>query len=100
MSLGKVSGGFVAALYTAFGVTDLWLSLAAFRLGVSEGNPFLAFMGQHGLFVPAKLVLTAITAALIGFLYRRARAQLICWGALLVMVMVDVYHVVSLSARL
>src|SRR5574340_285767 len=96
LSLGKVSGGFVAAAYTAFGLADLWFSLTAFRLGIAEGNPFLALMGQHGLFVPAKLALTGIAAVLIWVLYRRSRVQLICWAALLTMAAVDAYHVVNL----
>ncbi len=100
LSLGKVSGGFVAAVYAAFGLADLWFSLMAFRLGVAEGNPFLALMQQDGLFVPAKLILTGIAALLIGVLYRRSRVQVVCWSALLAMVTVDIYHVVNLTGRL
>jgi hypothetical protein len=98
--LGKVSGGFVAAMYAAFGLADLWFSLVAFRLGVAEGNPFLALMRQEGLFVPVKLALTGIAALLIGVLYGRSRAQIVCWGALLMMATVDAYHVVNLTGRL
>jgi hypothetical protein len=100
LSLGKVSGGFVAAVYSAFGLADLWFSLIAFRLGVVEGNPFLALMRQDGLFVPAKLALTGIAALLIGVLYGQSRARMLCWGALLMMATVNVYHVVNLTGRL
>ena len=99
LSLGKVSGGFVAAVYSAFGLADLWFSLTAFRLGVAEGNPFLALMRQYGLFVPVKLGLTVVAAILISVLYRRSRAQMLCWGALLAMAAVDIYHVFNLAAR-
>jgi hypothetical protein len=96
-----VSGEFVALVYVALGVADLGLSLVAFRLGVSEGNPFLALMERYGLFVPTKLLLTIVVAALIGLLYpRAARVRFLCWSALMAMTGVDVYHIVGLSARL
>jgi hypothetical protein len=99
-ALGKVSGHFVAVVYLVLGLGDLIMSLAAFRLGVAEGNPVLAFMVVHGLFVPAKLIFTVLAAGLIVTLYSRSRVQLICWSVLILMALVDVYHVVSLSARL
>jgi len=98
--LSSVSGAFVAVLYVVFGLADLWFSLIAFRFGVPEGNPFLALMGEHGLFVPAKLALTGVAALLISRLYYRPRVQMLCWSALLAMMAVDAYHVVNLNARL
>ena len=101
LSLNRVSAEFVALVYVVLGVADLGFSLVAFRLGVSEGNPFLALMERYGLFVPTKLLLTVIAATLIGLLYPRAMSvKLLCWSALVAMTAVDVYHVVSLSARL
>jgi len=101
LSLNKVSSEFVALVYVVLGVADLGFSLVAFRLGISEGNPFLALMERYGLFVPTKLLLTVVAAALIGLLYpRAARVKLLCWSALMAMAAVDVYHIVSLNARL
>ena len=94
----KVSGWCVACLYVAFSMTDLLLSHAAFVLGVAEANPVLAWVAAHGLFVPAKVLLTAVAAALIVVLHSRRRAQHISWLALMVMGAVNVYHLLGLSA--
>jgi hypothetical protein len=100
LNLAKPSAVFVALIYLVLGLADLGFSLLAFQLGVLEGNPLLAWMSRHGLFVPAKLALTGLATALIALLYSRNRARGLCWGAILVMMTVDVYHVVALSARL
>jgi hypothetical protein len=99
-ALGKVSGLFVATVYVVLGLGDLIMSLAAFHLGVSEANPVLGFMAARGLFVPAKLAFTLLVAILIALLYSRRRVQLLCWSALILMALVDLYHAVSLTARL
>lgn len=99
-SLQRPSGAFIALLYLIFGLADLGFSLLAFRLGVQEGNPALAWMAQHGLFVPAKLFLTALATTLIAVLYERARARPICWASVGLMLLVDGYHVAALMARL
>ena len=94
------SAVFVALLYLVLGLADLIFSLLAFRLGVLEGNPFLAWMEIHGVFVPAKLLLTGLAAFLLAALYSRNRARALCWGVILAMAAVDAYHVVALMVRL
>ena len=94
------SGGFVASLYVAFGLTDLVLSLAAFTFGVREGNPVLAWLGQHGLFVPAKLLFTGVAAGMIAALYSRVQVRLLAYSAVAIMAAVDIYHIHALSALL
>lgn len=96
----KVSGTFVAALYAAFGLADLVFSLAAFHLGIPEGNPVLRWACLHGLFVPAKLALTLVVAFLIDLLYGVGRVRAVCWGAVVAMACVDALHAISLSALL
>jgi len=98
--LDHVSGTFVGLLYLIFGMADLGCSLLAFRLGVPEGNPVLAWMAARGLFVPAKVVLTLLATVLIGLVYRRPRARPICWASVVLMVLVDSYHVVALTGLL
>jgi len=100
VKLAKPSAELVALTYLLFSLADLGFSLLAFRLGVVEGNPILAWMDGHGLFIPAKLALTGVATVLIAVLYSRNRARALCWGVVLVMVVVDAYHIIELSARL
>jgi hypothetical protein len=95
----RLSGGILAAAAYAFlGVADMGLSSVAFVLGVREANPMLAWMAAHGLFVPAKLLLTGLIAALMVWVYAHGRARPIIWGAVLLMGVVDVYHIWGLAA--
>ncbi len=96
----QMSGPGMAVLDAGLGVTDLILSLAAFALGVPEGNPALAFMLQHGLFVPAKVLLTLFAGALIAALYRHDLVRRLAWFAVVAMAAVDIYHILSLHALL
>jgi hypothetical protein len=74
--------------------------LAAFNLGVYEGNPLLAWFADFGLFIHAKITLTALAATLIALLYSLAPVRPIVHLAIFVMALVDVYHVWALSALL
>jgi hypothetical protein len=94
----RFSGTFVALLYVVFGLGDMFCSLGAFALGFPEANPVLAWMAAHGLFVPAKLALTALAAWLIVALYNHTRAQAVAWAGVIVMALVNVYHLVHLRA--
>jgi len=96
----RFSGVFIALLYIIFGLTDLLLSLAAFALGVLEGNPLLAWLAGCGLFVPAKILLTLAAALLIVLLYSRAGTRPFAHSAVLAMAMVDLYHIWALRALL
>jgi hypothetical protein len=95
-----LSGAFVALVYVAFGLMDMVLSLAAFAVGISEGNPFLAWLGGYGLFIPGKLLLTGLTALLINLLYPFARTRYIAHAAVALMALVNAYHVWALNALL
>ncbi|NIM05347.1 MAG: hypothetical protein GTO55_04505 [Armatimonadetes bacterium] len=94
------SGVFVALVYVAFGLMDMVLSLAAFSLGISEGNPFLAWVEGCGLFLPTKVFLTAVAGILIGLLYPHARTRPLTHCALGIMAFVNAYHVWALNVLL
>jgi len=95
--LGRVSGASIAVLYAAFSLTDMLLSLAAFHEGVPEANPLLAWLMPNGLFVPFKLLLTALIACLIAHFYQRRHIQPAAWLALVLTAAVNAYHLWGLS---
>lgn len=99
-NLARRGGLLAAVLYLALGMVDLALSRAAFHLGVAEGNPVLAFMARHGLFVVTKVGLTVLAAVLIAIVYQSPRARLVCWAGVALMALVDAYHVIGLVAEL
>ncbi len=94
-------GDFMALLYFVFAVSDWFFSLVAFRLGVPEGNPFLAWCQQRSLFTPMKAALTLVATALIFILYphRRSGRAVALLGVLL-MAMVTAYHMFGLNVHL
>lgn len=94
---GPTAGILIAVLYLAFGLADMFLSMTAFGLGVPEANPVMAWLFAHDLFVPGKMLLTVIVAALIVATYPVRRARPAAWAALLVTAGVDVYHLWGLS---
>ena len=100
LGIRKISGTFFAFLYIVFGLTDLLLSLAAFTLGVYEGNPLLAWFLEQGLFVYAKVGLTVFVALLIWYLYAVARARAAIYIALGITALVDIYHIWALRVLL
>ena len=95
--LGKVSGVFVALVYSALSLSDMIFSLTAFLQGVPEANPVMVWLLHHGLFIPGKIALTAFAAVLIGWSYRLEAVRPAAWGALLVAFCVNVYHFWGLS---
>jgi hypothetical protein len=99
-TLRHPSSAFVALLYLIMGMADLGFSLLAFRLGVQEGNPLLAWMARHGLFLPMKVGLTLLATVLIAVVYERPRARAICWASVGLMVLVNCYHVIALTVQL
>jgi hypothetical protein len=92
-----VTGIGIAFAYAAFGIADLMFSLRAFALGVSEANPLMAWLAQHGMFVPSKLMLTALVAVLIAWVYPRGASRPVAWAVLGIMAVVNGYHVWGLS---
>ena len=94
--LDKISGPLVAATYAVLSLTDMAFSSLAFTLGVPEGNPVMAWFGRHGLFTPAKLLLTAVAAGLILKLYPRRQARSVAWLAVAAMAGVVAYHIWAL----
>ncbi len=95
--LGRTTGILVALAYVAFGLTDMFLSLAAFGLGVPEANPVMGWLLVHDLFVPGKVLLTMTVAVLIAISYPARRARPAAWAALFITAAVDLYHVWGLS---
>lgn len=95
--LYRISGTCLALLYGAFGLADLFFSLLAFSLGAPEANPAMAYLIERGLFVPAKIGLTALAAWLIVFVYPRGRSRPVAWGVVGLMGAINAYHVWGLS---
>jgi len=95
--IGKLSGTFVAVVFFAFSMTDMVLSLAAFVKGVPEGNPVMAWLLSENLFVPGKVLFTALVAGLIAWYYPRRSVRAAAWLAVALMGLVNAYHVWGLS---
>ena len=64
---------FPAALYLILASADLIFSLVAFALGVAEGNPFMAWLLAQGFFVPGKILVSLMVAALMLASWRSSR---------------------------
>jgi hypothetical protein len=88
---------FPASLYLLFGLADLFFSLMAFRFGVAEGNPFMAWLVMHGLFVPGKLLLSFLVTGLMVVVYSAARRwRWTVWSGVVLMGCVVAYHLWAL----
>jgi hypothetical protein len=88
---------FPVALYLVFAAADLVFSLFAFSHGVAEGNPAMAWLLGHGLFIPGKILLSLAVAALMMVVYTASRRWWwAVWGAVTLMGVVVVYHVWAL----
>ena len=88
---------FPAALYLLFALADLFFSLIAFRFGVAEGNPFMAWLVLHGLFVPGKIMLTLLVTGLMVIVYSAARRwRWTVWSGVGLMGFVVAYHLWAL----
>lgn len=86
-----------AFLYLAFSAADMGFSLSAFSLGVAEANPFLAVLVARGYFVPGKVLLSLIVAALMVVIYTASRRwRWTVWGGVGVMAAVVAFHVWAL----
>ncbi len=94
----QISGIWVAMLYAALAFVDLTFSLTAFSEGITEANPLLAWLIPNGLFVPMKVLLTALVSCLIAFFYSRRGVQRAIWFAVLITAAVDLYHIWGLAA--
>jgi hypothetical protein len=88
---------FPVALYLIFAAADLIFSLCAFSHGVAEGNPAMAWLLDHDLFIPGKIVLSLIVSVLMMVVYTASRRWWwAVWGAVTLMGAVVVYHVWAL----
>jgi hypothetical protein len=96
-SLDRISGPLVAATYVLLSLTDMVFSSLAFTLGVPEGNPVMAWLCRHGLFMPAKLLLTGLVAGLMLKLYPRRQVRSVAWLAVAAMAGVVAYHIWAFS---
>ncbi len=84
--------------YLILGLADMSLSLIAFTCGISEANPFMAWLLSHGLFVPGKMMLTAVAAGLIAWTYRQRLGRALAWATVIAMLAVNLYHLWGLGA--
>lgn len=82
----------MSVVFFMLGTTDLLLSLIAFRLGVKEANPFLAWCLQHHVFLAAKLGLTLISSWLIWLLYHYRAGRAVALAGITLMTGVVAYH--------
>ncbi|MES2461709.1 MAG: DUF5658 family protein [Armatimonadota bacterium] len=88
---------FPAALYFLFGMADLFFSLMAFQFGVAEGNPFMAWLVTHGLFVPGKILLSFVVTGLMVVVYSATkRFRWTVWSGVTLMAGVVAYHMWAL----
>lgn len=88
---------FPAALYLLFGIADLFFSLMAFQFGVAEGNPFMAWLVTHGLFIPGKILLSFLVTGLMVVVYSAARRwRWTVWSGVGLMGAVVAYHMWAL----
>jgi hypothetical protein len=91
------TGAVLACGYMVLSMADMACSLFAFSVGVPEMNPLLAWMAERGCFVPAKVGLSAVVGAMMVWMYGVRRGRVACWGAVIVMAGVNVYHVWGFS---
>ena len=90
-------GAFPAALYLLFAALDLLFSLVAFSLGIMEGNPFMAWLLQHGLFVSGKIALSLAMAVLMLVIHAQSRRwRWVVWGGVGMMGSVVAFHLWAL----
>lgn len=88
---------FPAALYLIFAAADLVFSLLAFSLGIAEGNPFMAWLLEMGVFISGKIVLSLLVAALMLVVYARAaRWRWVIWSGVGIMGAVTAFHLWAL----
>jgi len=98
ISVRDTSGGPLAALaYAVLSLTDMMFSSVAFVLGVPEANPVLGFLCRHGLFMPAKVLLTVVVVWLILWLYPRGQGRSAAWFGVAAMGGAVAYHVWGLQ---
>jgi len=81
------------SLYLMFAAADLVFSLFAFSHGVAEGNPVMAWLLAEGLFIPGKIAISLVVAALMLVVYNASRRWWwAIWGSVVLMGAVVVYH--------
>jgi hypothetical protein len=91
------SSWFPASLYLLFGLADLFFSLMAFQFGVAEGNPFMAWLVTHGVFVPGKILISLLVTGLMVVVYSAARRwRWTVWSGVALMGGVVLYHMWAL----
>jgi hypothetical protein len=92
---------FPISLYVTLSGADLVFSLIAFSLGIAEGNPFMAWLLKHGLFLPGKIGVTLLVAGLMLVVYVRARrGRSVVWAGVWVMASVVALHLWALPRLL
>lgn len=90
-----------AGLYLVLSLADMLCSLAAFSHGIAEGNPFMAWLLAMNWFVPGKIAVSLLVAALMVVVYSRApHRRWVVWGGVGVMVAVFGLHLWALPRLL
>lgn len=88
---------FPAALYLVLAAADLFFSLVAFSHGVPEGNPFMAWLLVRGMFVPGKIGVSLLVAALMVIVHGGAgRWRGVVWGGVALMGVTVAFHLWAL----
>ncbi len=87
-----IGGLLIAGGYVILSLADMAMSSIAFVFGIPEVNPLLAWLAEHGLFIPGKILLTVVVGGLLAWLYPRKCGKAVGWAALMTMVGVNLYH--------
>ena len=86
-----------AALYLGLAAVDLLGSLAAFSVGIAEGNPFMAWLLAMNWFIPGKILISLFVTALILVVYGHSpRWRGVAWAGVWVMAGVSCLHLWAL----
>lgn len=89
----RYRAAFPVSLYLIFAAADLFFSLVAFSYGVAEGNPVMAWLLRQGLFVPGKVLLSLVVAAIMTVVYSASRRwHWAVWGGVAMTGAVVAYH--------
>ena len=89
---------FVAFLYTLLGIIDMTASWIAVHSGVSEANPIMKWALNSDIFIHLKFIWTLLLSLFFLFSYNKSKAiRIIAWGAIILMLIVDSYHIYGLA---
>lgn len=97
----EIPGALPAVLFLCLSFGDMFFSLHAFSLGYAEGNPFMAYLLERGLFMPGKALLSVVLAGLMLVILKATKRYTgVVWGGVVFMLGVNAFHMASLSRHL